>query len=338
LISHNRPCFGSEEEAAAVGVLRSGWVAQGEQVAAFEDEVCAFLDLPPGYGVAVSSGSAALYVALLALGASGQKVIAPAYSCRAISNAIELARATPLWGDIGVDRPNLDPEAINSDIAPIAILAHMFGMPAALPEGNSPVVIEDCAQALGAELSGRKVGTIGKIGVFSFAATKLMTTGGQGGMLVSRDSAIVEFVRKARDYDTVPDGHPRFNIQMTDVQAAIGRVQIRKLPGFLTRRRQIFERYVGAGINLLDTADLRSVPVRFRAVMRTDQPLQWRKRLAEAEIRAIVPVTQGEILTDYLSVPRAAEFSRRTLSLPIHPALTDSDVDHIVDTLLSSPR
>lgn len=335
MISHNRPCFDSEEETAAVAVLRSGWVAQGPQVAAFEDEICAFLALPAGHAVAVSSGSAALYLALLALRATGKKVIAPAYSCRAVLNAIKLAGATAVWTDVGVDSANLEPRLVSSAVAPIAIVAHMFGLPAALPDENLPIIVEDCAQALGAEIAGRKVGTFGKVGIFSFGATKLMTTGGQGGMLVSCDREIVEFARKSRDYDVMPTARRRFNFQLTDLQAAIGRVQLRKLPTFLARREQIFRRYAEAGLKLLDIKNWHERPVRFRAVMRTDRAPHWQDRLAETGVHAIVPVTANELLVERSLAPRAAWLSRHTLSLPIYPVLADDDVDRIVHLLAS---
>ena len=330
LIPHNRPSFDSEEESAAIVVLRSGWVAQGPQVAAFEDELCAFLGLPAGHGVAVSSGSAALYLALLALGVQGKSVAAPAYSCRALQNAIELAGGTPEWVDIAQDGPNLDAHALAKSRAQVAIVAHMYGIPTALPCDLPLTVIEDCAQALGAEISGKKAGTIGKIAIFSFAATKLMTAGGQGGMVVSRDPAIVEFLREARNYDTVPDNHPRFNLQMTDLQASIGRVQLRKLPYFLARRETIFQRYKNTGIDLFDAPGPDSQPVRFRAVIRTTEPMEWQERLAKAGVRTIVPVTHGELLAAPNAVPRAAALSQNTLSLPLYPTLKDEEVDDIV--------
>lgn len=332
LISHNRPCFGHEEEAAAVAALRSGWVAQGPQVAAFENEVCAFLVLPAGHGIAVSSGSAALYLALLALGAAGQKVIAPVYSCRAVLNAIELARATPIWADVGADGPNIELRSISSDSAPIAIVAHMFGLPAALPNRDTPVIIEDCAQAIGAEVAGRKVGTIGKVGVFSFGATKLMTTGGQGGMLVSRDSNVIDFVRKTRDYDTVPDAHPRFNLQMTDLQAAIGRAQLRKLSVFIERRKEIFARYRDIGFDVLDARSDTS-PVRYRTVIRSSNPHGVINILGEHEIKAIVPVEDRELLGPADQFPNAAALTHTTVSLPTYPSLNDDELSRIVEVL-----
>jgi perosamine synthetase len=282
--------------------------------------------------VALSSGSAALYLALLAADVRGERVAAPAYSCRALLNAIQLAGGEPEWMDVDRNSPNVNRQELPGTATRTVIVAHMFGIPAELPN-DSMTIIEDCAQALGAERGRHKVGTLGKIGVFSFAATKLITTGGQGGMLVSRDPGVIDFVRKARDYDTVPDAHPRFNFQMTDLQAAVGRRQLARLPEFLSRRERTFGRYQEAGAELLDgiAADCR--PIRFRAVMRTVEPLEWQKRFAAAGIRTIIPITEDELLTAPKSVPHAAALCRETLSLPIHPALADEDVDRIVREL-----
>ncbi len=109
------------------------------------------------------------------------------------------------------------------------------------------VVIEDCAQALGASLEGETLGVKGLAGVFSFSATKMLTTGGQGGMVVSRARCFVEAVRDFREFDGRHDHKPRFNFQMTDLQAAIGRAQLKKLPAFVARRAEIYMRYCDVG-------------------------------------------------------------------------------------------
>ncbi len=334
MIPHNRPSIGPEELAACAGVLESGWLAQGEEVRALEDEFCTFIGLPKGHGVAVSSGSAGLYLALLALNVRGKHVAAPAYSCRALTNAIELAGGEAQLLDVGGDTPNGDFEALSSSTK-VAIVPHMFGIPATLPSQSSITVIEDCAQALGAEVAGRKVGTLGRIGVFSFAATKLITSGGQGGMVVSADGDIVEFVRKAREYDTVVDPHPRFNFQMTDLQAAIGRRQLARLPQLLARRERIFERYRHTGARFLDASAHDARPVRFRAVMRVSDPLGWQNRFRALGVTTIVPVLEEELLAPAACVPRAAELARSSVSLPIYPGLADESVDTIVQGLLN---
>ncbi|HEY6895647.1 MAG TPA: DegT/DnrJ/EryC1/StrS aminotransferase family protein [Rhodocyclaceae bacterium] len=334
MIPHNRPTLGEAEAAAAARVLASGWVAQGPEVAAFEDEMCTFLGLPAGHAVAVSSGSAALYLALLALRGQGQRVALPAYSCRALWNAIALAGGTAAMLDTAPGDAAPAAVAWTAGNTPVAILAHMYGIPAPLPDGYVGAVIEDCAQALGATVAGRPAGLNGAAGVFSFGATKPITSGGQGGMVVSRDAAVIDFVRAARDYDTVLDALPRFNFQMTDLQAAIGRVQLSRLPEFIARRAAIYAYYRGAGLPLLGSDVVGAM--RFRAVLRTDDPLQAQQSLAEAGVRAIVPVTGEELLAPPETLPNAARLCASTLSLPVYPSLSDAEVEHIAAAALRS--
>ena len=185
MIPHNRPTVGVEEQHAAQRVLAGGWVAQGREVAAFENELCAYLGLPDGHSVAVSSGSAALFLALSIFNARGSTVACPVYSCGALTNAITLAGARPHLVDTAKDSPNVDPGKLQRSAAAIAIIPHIFGAPVdvSAAEGNGIIIIEDCAQALGGELDGVLVGLAGRVGIFSFYATKMITSGGQGGML-----------------------------------------------------------------------------------------------------------------------------------------------------------
>jgi perosamine synthetase len=149
-------------------------------------------------------------------------------------------------------------------------------------------------------------------------------------MLVSHDPKIIDFVRQTRDYDTILDAHPRFNFQMTDLQAAVGRCQLAKLPEFLTRRENIFQRYRESEVKLLDVATSDCRPIRFRAIMQTAEPVAWQQRFADAGVATIVPVKQSELLASATEVPCAAVLCRETLSLPIYPALADEQVDHII--------
>jgi perosamine synthetase len=333
-IPHNRPTLGLEEQLAAQRVLTSGWLAQGAGVAAFENEMCAHLGLPRGHAVATSSGTAALFLALRALGAKGTRVACPVYACSALTNAIAFAGATPALIDNERDRPNVDIAVTARTDAAIAIVPHMFGIPADIAKLGGMQIIEDCAQALGALVRGVPVGIAGAVGIFSFYATKVVTSGGQGGMLVSRDRGIVDAVRDFREFDCRDDRKPRFNFQMTDLQAAIGRTQLAKLPSFLARRNVVFSIYRNENLEMVD-ADADTTPVRYRAVVRSAHPLRLIERLAQRGITAIVPVEKRELLGPAEQFPHATEFANATVSLPIFPSLSDDDVRHIVSSLRS---
>src|SRR6266702_2082251 len=245
MIGIPHPLVGAEEEAAVLRVLASARLAQGESVATFEQrfaELCQVRE-----AVAVSSGTAALHLALLAhhIG-PGDEVITTAFSFAAVGNAILHVRATPVFVDIEPDTYTLDPMQVQAALTrrTKAILAvHLYGHPCdmnrlrQLAEAYSLVLIEDASQAHAAAIDGRPVGSFGT-GCFSFYATKNMTTG-EGGMVTTNDPAIAERVRLLRNhgqearYYQVALG---YNLRMTELQAALGIAQIGKLEYFTQQR------------------------------------------------------------------------------------------------------
>lgn len=334
IIPHNRPTLGHEETLAAARVLSSGWIAQGEEVLALEHEFGNYLNVPAENIVAVNSGSAALYISLLIANARHKIVYAPAYSCRSIFNAIQLSGGIPTFLDVEKSSVNSPLEDKSVDIS---IIAHMFGIPeCSVIKSRTSFLVEDASQALGATVREIKVGLLGEIGTFSLGATKIITSGGQGGILVARDRNLTDLARKIRDYDSVVDAIPRFNFQMTDIQAAIAREQLKKLPEFIIRRENIFKKYQEAGIPLIDGASQEVNPVRFRAVISTDyeKVITCQHALLENGIRAIVPVTENELLTTNTLIPNAADLSKKTLSIPIYPSLSDNEVNRIVSVCI----
>lgn len=330
LIPHNRPCLGPAESAAAARVLASGWLARGAEVQAFENEMCAYHGLPEGHALAVSSGSAALYLGLWALGAAGRHVAYPAYACDALPQAIRLANAHGQAVDCVAGTPLLDFAAVGDDAA-IVIGAALFGLPCALPETRHYRVLTDAAQALGATVAGQPFVLTGEVGILSFSATKLITSGGQGGMLLARDRTWIDAARDYCDFDARGDAAPRFNFQMTDLAAAIGRAQLARLPDFLARRAMIFARYQALGLPLLDSADDALQPVRYRAVVRHAEPERLIAQLARHEIRAIAPIAPAELAAyPEAAIPHAWALAGRSVSLPCYPALSDAELERVL--------
>lgn len=334
-IPHNRPTLGSSEQGAARRVLESGWLAQGQEVEAFENEVCAHLGLGHGHAVALSSGTAALFMALWALDARNRRVAIPAYSCAALRNAVLMAAATPVPIDVADGSPNIDMAQVARQDIDIATVAHIFGVPCRIDGSRGPTpVIEDCAQALGARIDGRPVGTSGTVGVFSFYATKMITSGGQGGMLVSTNKDLVDRVRDYREFDCRHDRKPRFNLQMTDLQAAIGRTQLARLGHFLQRRKHLYQIYADRNLPLWPSVLPSGIePSRYRAIIKVPDPGRVIASLAQAQVRAIVPVEDWELLDDADRLPHARELARTTVSLPIYPSLPDHEAERIADIL-----
>ena len=315
-IPHNRPTLGKEEVRAAARIIDSGWIAQGWEVQGFEKDLCEFLNLPYGHAIMVSSGTAALYIAIKHIRL--QNISYPIYSCSSVRNAIIMANCIPIAEDLKTIN--------NSDI-----VVHTFGIPETRDSRTN--YIEDAAQALGAKIEDQFIGTIGTYGVFSFSATKIITSGGQGGAIVSRNKAIIDDIRDYRQFDMRKDMKARFNFQMTDINAAIGRVQLRKLKLFLERREEIFKKYQDAGFNLLQSRDAAKTDVRYRAILKTDKAEQIIEALAEQGIRAIIPIEESELLGEKEQFPKALQKTKDTLSLPIYPTLSNKEVELIISVV-----
>ena len=331
MIEHNKPTLGKQEQRAVSKVLESGYIAQGLEVERFENEFCDFLDLPERHAVALSSGTSALFMALWSLNAKNKSIAMPVYACSALRNAVAMAQAKEVLTDNAMNSPNICLNQLQKSNADIAIVPHMFGLPNEIQNIKDIDVIEDCAQSLGASIDNKKTGLIGDVGIFSFYATKLMTSGGQGGMFVSKDKNLVDKVRDYREFDCRRDNKHRFNFQMTDVQASIGRVQLKRLPIFLERRQEIFAMYKEVGLDLIESENNASVY--YRAVIRVNNPVKIKGKLLRLGIKTIIPIEDWELLDNGSEYKNAYHLTQTTLSLPIYPSLTNKDVLNIVNQL-----
>ncbi|MCR5793412.1 MAG: DegT/DnrJ/EryC1/StrS family aminotransferase [Lachnospiraceae bacterium] len=327
MIQHNRPTVGEEEAEEAKRILLSASLAQGREVEKFENELCRYLGYEEGQAVAVSSGTAALYMAIRAAckDKAVDSVNIPGYSCAALKNAVLFAQMKPCVIDVSADTPILDLNQI--DKGGRTIVCQMYGTASRIEDRN---IIEDCAQSLGAEVDGKKAGTQTDISVFSFYATKPITSGGEGGAIVSPVKDIIDFVRDLREFDMKSDDVSRFNFQMTDLQAAIGRVQLRKLDRFIEKRHYLGDRYENNGIKLWNR---QKGGIDYRAIIKTERPEEMIRFLAEREIKAIIPIETSELLCQPKKIPNAYELTRTLVSIPIYPTLKDDEQDRIIDAI-----
>ncbi|MBI2447647.1 MAG: DegT/DnrJ/EryC1/StrS family aminotransferase, partial [Candidatus Omnitrophica bacterium] len=246
MISHSRPTIDGNDRTAAESVLKSGYLAQGPKVEEFESKFAAFLGSKGA--VAANSGTSALHLALLALGLKdGDEVIIPSFVCAAVLNAVKLAGLKARLADIDSIDFNLNADSIKGRLTPrvkAIVLPHLFGQPGDLEDilKLGIPVIEDCAQSLGSRYKGGLAGKFGTVSIFSFYATKMITTG-HGGMLVSSSRTILDRARDLREFDERKDYILRFNYKMMDLEAALGISQFGRLESFIQIRNKIAELY-----------------------------------------------------------------------------------------------
>ncbi|MEE6283290.1 DegT/DnrJ/EryC1/StrS family aminotransferase [Georgenia sp. MJ170] len=352
MIPAAKPIIGDEERAAVDAVLRSGMVAQGPQVAAFEEEFGAAL-VPGRRCQAVSSGTAGLHVGLLACGVGpGDEVIVPSFTFAATANSVALTGATPVFVDIEPNYFGLDPAAVRTAVTDrtVGIMpVHLYGHPAAMAELSAIAaelglaIFEDAAQAHGASLDGQMVGTWGKFAMFSLYPTKNMTSG-EGGMVACASDEVARAVRLLRNqgmeqqYANEVIG---LNVRMTDIHAAIGRVQLGRLAGWTAARQ--------ANAAFLD-ANLRGVVTPAVAPGAVHVYHQYTIRVEATERDRIVTALREEHQVGcgvYYPIPnhRLASLARfapglelaqtekaaaEVISLPVHPSLSQGDLERVV--------
>jgi perosamine synthetase len=340
-----RPVIGAEERAAVDRVMATGMIAQGPEVEAFEAEFAALVD--GRHCVALNSGTSALHLGLLAAGVSpGDEVIVPSFSFAATANSVRLAGAVPVFVDIDPATFCLDPAAVAAAITPRTTMimpVHLYGHPAAMDEINEIarqhglLVIEDAAQAHAASLGGRPVGALGDLAAFSFYPTKNMTAG-EGGMVVTADAAVARTVRLLRNqgmerrYENEIIG---FNTRMTDIHAAIGRVQLRKLAGW-TADRQRNAKVLDAGLQTVVVPPVApgAVHVYHQYTVRSTERNALQARLQERGVGSGVyyptPIHRLPSFGLELDLPETERAAREVLSLPVHPVLQDGDLEWVI--------
>jgi len=359
MIPAAKPIVGDEEREAVDRVLRSGMIAQGPEVKAFEEEFAA--ELVQGRTcVAVNSGTSGLHLGLLAAGIGpGDEVIVPSFTFAATGNSVALTGATPVFADIEPDFFCLDPASIEASITertkaimPVHLYGHPANMPAinAMAEAHGLLVFEDAAQAHGASLDGHNVGTFGSFAMFSLYPTKNMTSG-EGGMVSCATPEIARRVRLLRNqgmerqYENELVG---LNNRMTDIHAAIGRVQLTKV-GAWTRTRQANAAFLDANLEGVTVPPVApgAVHVYHQYTIRIHGDAAERDRIVKA-LREEYQVGSGVYypipnhrlpsLAPYapgLDLPETEKAATQVISLPVHPSLSQSDLDRIVNAVNS---
>ncbi|MCW2720678.1 DegT/DnrJ/EryC1/StrS aminotransferase family protein [Pseudonocardia sp.] len=363
-----RPLLGEEEAQAVAEAVRSGWVAQGPRVAEFEKAFAA--SVGADHGVATSNCTTALHLCLYVLGVgSGDEVIVPSFSFIASANAVRYCGATPVFADIDPATGNITAEtvtAVRTDATKAVMVVHQAGVPADVNAlrtalGGLPLV-QDAACAAGSTLYGRPTGEGALLAAWSFHPRKLLTTG-EGGMITTDDEELAARMRRLREHGmsvSAADRHAAgraiveeygetaFNYRMTDIQAAMGLVQLRRLPTIVARRREIAARYqeLLAPLGLQTVRDPEYATSNFQSfwvVLPDAAPpvADVLAALAEAGVSARRGIMAAHLEPAYAGhphgpLPATEHLTTRSVILPVHHDLTDAEQDTVVAALAAA--
>ena len=336
--------FTDEMEEAAIHALRNESFVGGESVSKFEEEFAKYTGTK--YAASVSSGNGALQISLMALGiGESHKVITPTNSFIASANCIRMTNAKPILTDIDMNDGGIDLSNNKNNVNAI-IPVHIYGNPCdfdsvkSFAEEQKIPIIEDACQAHGAQYKGKKVGSLGDIGCFSFYPTKNMTVGGDGGMTTTDDEEIVSKIKSIRDNGRKTKNEfdkLGFTMRLNTVNAAIGRVQLKHLDEKTARRREIasiYRKNLVQDLILPENKDGKSVY--HQIVIKHEKRDEIRKELADNEIGSAIyyetPIHKQPIYQEFgYELPNSEKFSKRILSLPSYPQLTDEQALEICE-------
>jgi perosamine synthetase len=341
IIPHSRPSLSDADIEAVNSVLKAGQLSQGPKVREFEEKLARFIG--KNKAVAVSSGSAALHLALLALDVQeNDEVIIPSFVCSAVLNAVNYTGATAVLVDIDSLTFNLSVDDAKCAITrktKAIIVPHMFGCPAEidkLSELGLPV-IEDCAQSIGADFKSQRAGSFGLLSVFSFYATKVIAAA-EGGMVLSDSDDLISRIKDLREYDNKDDYILRYNYKMTDIQAALGLSQLSFLEKFIERRREIAARYFREFKDCDFTLPVWKEAkdhIYYRFVVKTKGGAsEYLEKFHQKKVMCRRPVyIPLHVYLNLSGFPRTLEAWQKTVSIPLYPSLQEEEIERIVSAV-----
>ncbi|MGH9281427.1 MAG: DegT/DnrJ/EryC1/StrS family aminotransferase [Acidimicrobiales bacterium] len=360
---------GPEEEAAVAAVLRSGWLTQGNETFEFERRVAHYCGAAAA--VAANSATTALHLAMVMLGIGpGDEVLVPSYTHIATANSVRYTGATPVFVDIRADTNNIDERLLGQALTPrtrAIVVVHQVGLPAEMDDINTVAadhglaVVEDAACAIGSTYRGRRVGSLSPLTVFSFHPRKIITTG-EGGMLLTGDAEQAELARSLASHGEsvldvdrhgadrpVQEGFSRvgFNYRMTNIQGAIGVVQMDRLDAILADRRRLGRRYselLGPVPGVEPPVEPEHVETNYQSYLVTitddaarsrDEVMVELRRAGIATRPGVTAIHHQEVYagTERAPLPVTDEAVANRLILPLYPQMTGSEQDEVAGRL-----
>ena len=344
MIAHNKPTIGRDEVRIVAEILNSKQLCNGRKTRDFENTLCKYVGKK--YGIALNSATNALFMALVSLGIEkNDEIILPTYVCSSLLNPIYYLKAKPILVDVDEDTFNIDLKNVEKYISKktkAIIIPHTYGSPVDIKcfIGLGIPIIEDCAQSLGAEINKRKVGFSGNYSIFSFYATKMITTG-YGGMLLTNSRNQYDRIKDLTTYDMPSEFKIRHNFSFSDIQAGMGIIQLKRLAYFIKKRNDISRVYdnaiAGHRIKKQESIE-NSRRVYFRYVIKVKNADAWIKEFKSNKINIINPLERRELLHRYLgqnpkSFPNSEKIVTETVSLPIYPSLATVEINRITQCL-----
>lgn len=337
------PKFSEEEKLTVLSILESNQITRGEWTKKFEEEFARYLGVRHAF--TVCSGTIALFIALKSVGVEGKRVVVPAMSFMATIDAVLLAGGIPVVVDVD-EHYTIDPSQLEDAVKryhPLVVIpVHLYGQTANmedimyLSEKYGFLVLEDAAQAHGASFKGKKAGALGHLSAFSFYASKNVPMG-EGGLIATDDDTLAKQVKRWIDFGD----HPAFNVRITEFQAAIGYIQLKHLDERNKRRRDIAQKYNEHfnGSLTAPTERPNAYHVYHLYTLRHQERDRIIKHLREMGIDARVYYSYllSEIRNvDHLPLDRAERFRKEVFSIPVHPYLTEDEINYVIEGVLSA--
>jgi len=345
LIQHSKPAFSKKESILFKPIFESSQIALGEIAGDFEKKLAGYIGTAGA--VSTNSGISALHLGLLALGIKeNDQVILPSYVCASVLNAIDYTGAKPVLADIDYETFNISVKDTKRKLTKSTraiIIPHMFGLACDIEEflKLGVPVIEDCAQSLGARYKNRLTGSFGHLSVFSFYATKMITTG-YGGMVASNSRKILDKIRDLNGPDKKKDYKVRYSYKMSDLEAALGISQLERVDYFIKERKEIANAYNSAlscyDVILPDDKNDTN-RIFYRYVIKSKKAAVIRRHFRKNGIEDISPVFKPlhrYLNMDYRDFLNTERVYRDAVSLPIYPALKNTEFLKIINVLKKS--